>query len=499
VVGKVCKWHKVAAKAARKDYRQCPAVLRCSDACPETPDLPCRSQRRQVRKDPCSKLSVGGLPGGGIWHSLLRKRGNPGTPVRLLEATQPLPCGATPPQMSRKALACQGGRHLLLGFKKVAQTRNVRVEPRNRLGAKEQLAGHAQDGAVGTQRSGTKEAAPSEPAWTPDETSVPTVTLQQRLQSTLLGQGEAQEQAHHEKLHFRRVEVFSGRPHGMEEAKKAERARELEEKKARLEAYRTKRRLDKLPDKEEAAVAAAPATQVTAAAPAPNVEALLASVLAAPAANAVPEAAQPVAAPVTVEREAVAVALAVRRGAAGAEAAPREVETYVRTTQTDASAADERSESNQTPVSEVAPSPTPSVEETAEAAAAREEREAALKAKAERQAAAVAEAERRRWREDAGLAAAAERAGERTERWLRASEGSGRDPLWDPRRAAESGGAAGGGESAGAGEPVAILRPGDNELGAVAALAGSPHAAELCLAVHSGNWGYMFGLVLFSC
>ncbi len=272
----------------------------------------------------------------------------------------------------------------------------------------------------------------------------------------------------------------------MDEAKKAERARELEEKKARLEAYRVKRRLDKLPDAkgEDAPSAAASSSSSSPAPPsAPSVEALLASVLAeqpVPAASpAPPENSVAVAASVA----AAEVSLAVRRGAASTEAAPREVETYVRSTQTDLSAPHEQGdELSEGPAAAAAPVETA---EEAEARRAREEeaKEAAARAAAEAEKHRQGE-ERKRLQGDAGVALVAERAGELAERVLRASENT-RDPLRDPRKAAAGAGTAGGadGAAAGVGERVIVL----GGEGPVVGVAGSPHAPELALAVHGGG------------
>ncbi len=281
----------------------------------------------------------------------------------------------------------------------------------------------------------------------------------------------------------------------MDEAKKAERQRELEEKKARLEAYRNKRRLDKLPDTAQhtavVALSDAAAASSSAAAAAPvSVESLLASVLtdtaAPPPAAAVPSSSSLVVAPSSSSSSSsvapvVAAELVVRRGAASVEAASKSVETYVRTVQTQSKEQEEEQPAaSSSSVSVSLPSVSVDVE-SAEARAAR------LRIEEERRIAARAETERR-LRSDASVVAAASRAGELLERVLSSSENA-RDPLRDPRRAGASGasGASGTGTE-GPGERAASLSRERREGGgAVVALQGSPHAPELALACEGGG------------
>ena len=279
-----------------------------------------------------------------------------------------------------------------------------------------------------------------------------------------------------------------------DDARKAERQRELEAKKAMLEKYRQKRRLDKsLPEKNETSSSPASASSMA--------DAVLASVLAGGEVTTnkvdgevaetekkaeekpnvvvqAPETTKPNMASAETPQELTVVA----RGVGVQEAPPKVWETYIRSVQTEQTSMSAPLEGNESSEKVVESEKSAAAESLPEESAEETAKKAAISAKA---AALAAKAEREResreaerMREDVGVAVWAQRAGEMAERMLRAEELSGLDVLRDLR----------GGKTEVSdtrreeGEVgMRVMQTGAGEAG-VLQVEGSMHAEELCLA-----------------
>jgi hypothetical protein len=231
----------------------------------------------------------------------------------------------------------------------------------------------------------------------------------------------------------------------MDAQKKAERAKELEAKKAMLEAYRQKRRLDNNLPTEQKEAKPAPVMQ--------QAEEVLAAVLAGGSSEKVKEEtpkkeeekkeeekkpAVAVVKEVPVATKVEEVPISLSRGVGVQEAPPRVVESYIRSVQTEQTDLYEGEEGEGAATALVQEEKTE--EEKAEEEKRRveekkrrEEEEEEAKRLEEERLRVAEQAEAKRLREDAKMVAWAERAGEVAERLLRTEELVGIDVLKDLR------------------------------------------------------------------